>query len=151
MVDHRSLLPEFFSAQEIVSFRTFDEVPDLARQWLRDPTARQSMATAARARVLSAHTYVHRMKDLLAQIGLSHPDRIGAVLRGDRQQEVLLTRCANDLPLEALLKECPSGQRIELKDLAAQVRAKGPSAVLKREELMVLMLDEYRSEMRDLA
>ncbi|MGZ9190335.1 MAG: hypothetical protein ACXW39_09795, partial [Nitrospira sp.] len=62
----------------------------------------------------------------------------------------LLTRCANDPPLEALLKECPAGQRIELKDLAAQVRAKGPSATLKREELMVLMLDEYRSETRDL-
>ncbi len=52
--------------------------------------------------------------------------------------------------IEALLKDCPSGQRIELKDVAAQIRSKGPTATLKREELMVLMLDEYRSETRDL-
>jgi spore maturation protein CgeB len=90
------------------------------------------------------------MKDLLAQIGLSQPDRIGAVLRGDRQVEALRSRCAADLPLESLLKDCPPGQRIELKDLAAQIRSKGQSAFLKREELMVLMLDEYRSETRDL-
>ncbi len=150
LVDHRSLLPEFFTDQEMVSFRAFDEVPGLVRRWLGDPAARQAMTTAARARVLNAHTYVHRMRDLLAQIGLSQPDRVGAVLRGDRQQEALVTRCADDLPLESLLKECPAGQRIELKDVAAKIRTKGPSATLKREELMVLMLDEYRSETRDL-
>ena len=35
LVDHRSLLPEFFTAQEMVSFRTFNEVPGLVGQWLR--------------------------------------------------------------------------------------------------------------------
>ena len=108
------------------------------------------MATAAQTRVLSSHTYVNRMTDLLEQIGLAQPDRIGAVLRGDRQVEALRSRCATDLPLESLLKECPKGQRVELKDLAAHIRAKGQSAALRREELMVLMLDEYRSETRDL-
>jgi spore maturation protein CgeB len=150
LVDHRSLLSEFFTPQEIVSFRSFDEVPGQVKHWLADPSARQAMAAAAQARVMSAHTYVHRMKDLLAQIGLSQPDRIGAVLRGNRRVEALRSRCAADLPLESLLKECPAGRRIELKDLAAQIRSKGPSATLKREELMVLMLDEYRSETRDL-
>lgn len=150
LVDHRSLLSEFFTSHEIESFRSFDEVPGLVKHWLADPSARQAMAAAARTRVLSAHTYVHRMKDLLAHIGLSHPDRIGAVLRGDRQVEALRSRCDAELPLESLLKECPAGQRIELKDLAAHIRSKGPSAILKREELMVLMLDEYRSETRDL-
>jgi spore maturation protein CgeB len=150
LVDHRSLLSDFFSPQDMVSFRSFDEVPGLVQRWLADPPARQAMASAAKARVLSAHTYMHRMKDLLAQIGLSQPDRIGAVLRGDRQVEALRSRCLSDLPLESLLKECPQGHRIELKDLAAQIRSKGPAATLKREELMVLMLDEYRSETRDL-
>ncbi|MDP9133069.1 MAG: glycosyltransferase [Nitrospirota bacterium] len=150
LVDHRSLLAESFTEREIVSFRTFEEVPGLAERWLGDSAARQEMAAAARARVVRAHTYVHRMKDLLAQIGLSQPDRVGAVLRGDRQQEALVTRCADDRPLESLLKDCPAGQRVELKDVAAKIRTKGPSATLTREELMVLMLDEYRSETRDL-
>lgn len=150
LVDHRSLLEEFFAPQEIAPFRSFDEVPGLVQRWLADSAARHATASAAQTRVLNSHTYVHRMKDLLAQIGLSQPDRIGAVLRGDRQVEALRSRCGTDLPLESLLKACPQGQRIELKDLAAQIRSKGQSAALKREELMVLMLDEYRSETRDL-
>ncbi len=150
LLDHRSQLSQFFTEQEMVSFKDFGDVPGLIQQWLADPAARQAMANAARARVLNTHTYVHRMQDLLGHIGLSQPDRIGSVLRGERQQESLLTRCADDRPLEALLKDCPSGQRIELKDVAARIRSKGPTATLKREELMVLMLDEYRSETRDL-
>lgn len=150
LVDHRSQLRRFFTEQEMVSFQDFADVPGLVHQWLHDPSARQAMADAARARVLSEHTYVHRMRDLLEHIGLSQPDRIGSVLRGDRQQESLLKRCADDRPLEALLQDCSSGQRIELKDVAARIRRKGPTATLAREELMVLMLDEYRSETRDL-
>jgi spore maturation protein CgeB len=150
LLDHRSLLPELFTEQEIVSFRNFDDVPGLVREWLANPAARKAMATAARERVLSAHTYEHRMKDLLAQIGLSHPDRVGAVLRGDRRQEALLSRCADDRSLESLIIDCPAGRRVELKDVAARIRTKGPMTALRREELMVLMLDEYRSETRDL-
>ncbi|MGC3973819.1 MAG: glycosyltransferase [Nitrospira sp.] len=150
LVDHRSQLRQFFSDQQMVSFQDFGEVSELVQQWLNDPAARQAMANAARAHVLSEHTYVHRMRDLLGHIGLSQPDRVGSVLRGERQQESLVKRCAEDRPLEALLQDCPSGQRIELKDVAARIRSKGPTATLKREELMVLMLDEYRSETRDL-
>ena len=149
-VDSRSQLPEFFTDRELVSFRNFDDIPGLVGPWLGDPVARQAMAAAARTRVLGAHTYVHRMRDLLGHIGLSQPDRVGAVLRGDRQQEALLSRCAGDAPLESLLKAFPAGQRVELKDVAARIRSKGSTATLKREELMVLMLDEYRSETRDL-
>ena len=149
-VDSRSQLPEFFTDRELVSFRNFDDIPGLVGPWLGDPAARQAMAAAARTRVLGAHTYVHRMRDLLGHIGLSQPDRVGAVLRGDRQQEALLSRCAGDAPLESLLKAFPAGQRVELKDVAARIRSKGSTATLKREELMVLMLDEYRSETRDL-
>ncbi len=71
-------------------------------------------------------------------------------MRGERQQEFLLDRCADDRQLHALIKDCPAGQRVELKDVAARIKSKGPAATLTREELMVLMLDEYRSETRDL-
>lgn len=150
LVDHRSQLPQFFTEQEMVSFPDFGDVPRLVQRWLNDSAARQTMANAARTRVLNSHTYVHRMRDLLGHIGLSQPDRVGSVLRGERQQEALLKRCADNAPLESLLKACPAGQRVELKDVAAHIRSKGSTAALKREELMVLMLDEYRSETRDL-
>ncbi|KXJ99967.1 MAG: hypothetical protein NBKEAIPA_02398 [Nitrospirae bacterium] len=150
LLDHRSLLRELFEEHEIVSFASFDEVPRLVSAWLGDASARRAMATAARDRVLRAHTYEHRMKDLLATIGLAYPDRLGAVLRGDRQRETLLARCRDDRPLASLLNSFPNGQRVELKDVAATIRARGPSVLLSKEELMILMLDEYRSETRDL-
>jgi spore maturation protein CgeB len=150
LVDQRSLLPEVFAADEIVSFRDFCEVQALVPRWLQDSAARTGMAARARARVLGEHTYRHRMVDLLGQIGVSQPDRVGAILRGDRQQEALAAR-SGDLPeLQALLAHHAPAQRVELKDLAASIRSKGAGTPLKREELMVLMLDEYRCETRDL-
>ena len=150
LVDHRSLLGDLFSSEELVSFREFREVSGMIPTWLRDDTARTAVAARAKARVLSEHTYVHRMSELLAQVGVSHPDRVGAVLRGDRRQAALVRR-SGDLPeLQRLLAGFAPGERVELKDLAAGIRAKGPGASLKPEELMVLMLDEYRSETRDL-
>jgi spore maturation protein CgeB len=49
-----------------------------------------------------------------------------------------------------VLRQFPASQRVELKDVAAKVRLKGKTAALTRDELLILMLDEYRMESRDL-
>ena len=43
-----------------------------------------------------------------------------------------------------------SQERVELKDVAVRIRERGMTAVLSREDLLILMLDEYRMETRDL-
>jgi spore maturation protein CgeB len=48
------------------------------------------------------------------------------------------------------LNRFPAGQRVELKDLAADIRARASGRQLAREELLVLMLDSYRAETKDL-
>jgi spore maturation protein CgeB len=150
IVDHRTLLPELFTNDEIVAFRTIDDLPRLISRWLRDADARAAAALAARRRVSAAHTYVHRMREMLAHLGMSRPDRVGPILNGERQAVRLADRC-EDLPaLESLLRGFAGDQRVELKDVAARIRSKPSNAVLAREELLVLMLDEYRSEMRDI-
>jgi spore maturation protein CgeB len=109
------------------------------------------MAAKARQRVLAEHTYAHRMRDLLSQIGVASPDRIGSILRGARQAEALAIAATDSFPsLASTLRTFPSTQRVELKQLAAQIRSRGPMGTLSREDLMVLMLDEYRSETKDL-
>ena len=76
----------------------------MIRSWLRDSDARQSIGLAARRRILADHTYTHRMKDMLAHVGISHPDRIGTLLRGDRQAGALAAR-SKDVPvLSSLFK-----------------------------------------------
>jgi spore maturation protein CgeB len=90
------------------------------------------------------------MREMLAHLGMSRPDRVGPILNGERQAVRLADRC-EDLPaLESLLRGFAGDQRVELKDVAARIRSKPSNAVLAREELLVLMLDEYRSEMRDI-
>lgn len=150
LVDERTLLPELFAPEEMVCFRNHDEVPSLIRRWLKDPAGRRACAEAAQRRVLREHTYRHRMQDLLAAVGLHQPDRIGSILRGERCATELQSRADSVAELSPLLSRFPPGQRVELKDLAADIRGRAPGRELSREELLVLMLDSYRAETRDL-
>ena len=120
-------------------------------RWLREPEQRMAMAAVARQRVLADHTYAHRMRTFLSQVGVASPDRIGPILRGERQAEALAHAAADSFPsVASTLRIFPPTQRVELKQLAAQIRSRGPMSTLSREDLMVLMLDEYRSETKDL-
>ena len=150
LVDERTLLPDLFSTDEIVAFRRTEDVPQLIRTWLTDTEGRRGRAEASRRRVLQDHTYQHRVRALLTTVGLSQPDRVGSVLRGDRLATNLKERAASVPELIPLLDRLPTGQRVELKDLAADIRARAPGRQLAREELLVLMLDSYRAETKDL-
>jgi spore maturation protein CgeB len=150
LVDERSLLPDLFAADEMIRFTAATEVPSFIRTWLDDGPGRRAIAEAARRRVLAQHTYEHRMRELLATIGMHQPDRIGAIMRGDRNADALTQRVDAPSELAAFLRRFPPGQRVELKDVAAQIKAKGAGHELAREELLVLMLDSYRAETRDL-
>jgi spore maturation protein CgeB len=90
------------------------------------------------------------MRELLATIGMHQPDRIGTIVRGDRNAGTLTQRADAPPELATLLRRFPADQRVELKDVAARIKAKGAGHELAREELLVLMLDSYRAEMRDL-
>ena len=151
LTDRRSLLPDLLTANEVATVSSPDELPGEITRWLREPEQRVAMAAQARQRVLAEHTYAHRMRDLLSQLGIASPDRIGSILRGDRQAEALASTAADSFPsLASSLRTFPSTQRVELKQLAAQIRSRRPMGTLSREDLMVLMLDEYRTETKDL-
>ncbi|MDQ6734620.1 MAG: glycosyltransferase [Nitrospirota bacterium] len=150
LVDGRSLLSEVFTKEQVATFSGSDEIVPHVRTWVGDETGRRQMAHAARQRVLSEHTYVHRMRQLLAQLGVSRPDRLGAILQGERQACALIERSQPVPELIPVLSEFPAGERVELKDVAARIRARGTSGTLSREDLLLLMLDEYRTEHRDL-
>lgn len=150
LVDQRRLLPELFTEDEMVSFERTEEVPSLVRTWLRDPVGRRTIADAARQRVLRQHTYEQRMKDLLAELGMREPDRLGSILRGDRTAEALAAQTTTPPELAPMLRQFAPDQRVELKDLAARIKARGAGAELSREDLLILMLESYRTETRDL-
>lgn len=150
LVDQRALLGEHFTQEEMATFRQADELPARIRHALHEPDMRTATAQAAYQRVLREHTYVHRMKELLAHVGMAQPDRVGHILRGERQAAQLGNRCTTHPELIPLLRHFPPTQRVELEQVAEQIRRRGPTATLSREELLVLMLDEYRVQTRDL-
>ena len=151
LTDRRSLMPDLFTANEVASVSSSIELSGEITRWLREPEQRVAMAAVARQRVLADHTYAHRMRTLLSQVGVASPDRIGPILRGERQAEALAHAAADSFPsVASTLRIFPPTQRVELKQLAAQIRSRGPMGTLSREDLMVLMLDEYRSETKDL-
>ncbi len=151
LADRRSLMPDLFAENEIATLSSPEALPAEITRWLHEPVQRVAMAAQARQRVLAEHTYQHRMRDLLSRIGVASPDRIGSILRGDRQAEVLASAATDSFPsLAETLRTFPATQRVELKQLAAQIRSRGPMGTLSREDLMLLMLDEYRSETKDL-
>jgi spore maturation protein CgeB len=150
LTDERTLLPALFTEDEVVRFQRVEDVPSLIRTWLKDPVGRRTIAEAARQRILRHHTYEHRMKELLACVGMQQPDRVGAILRGDRNAGALASRAGATPELSSLLQQFPADRRVELKDVAANIRARGAGQSLGREELLILMLDSYRAESRDL-
>ncbi len=149
VIDHRSLLPEIFDDSMMAVVRNPDELLPVVRTYLHEPELRKIMAEKSRQRVVHSHTYVHRMQTMLSTMGLACPDRIGAILQGDRQAEALLTRSQDCPELQTLLKTFPKTDRVELVDLANAIRQKNPETKLRREELLILMMDEYRQETRD--
>jgi spore maturation protein CgeB len=150
LVDERSLMGDLFTSDEMICFKQANDVPGLLRRWLNDPEGRQAVAAAAKQRVLREHTYRHRMQELLATIGCAYPDRIGSMLRGDRNAGPLAVRAGSSPPLRQLLAAFPHDQRVELKDVADHIRTRGVGHRLERDELLLLMLDSYRSETRDM-
>jgi spore maturation protein CgeB len=149
VIDHRTLLPELFDESMMGVVKSPEELVPAVRKYLHEPEQRREMAEQSKKQVVLSHTYAHRMQSLLSTMGLACPDRIGAILQGERQAESLLARSRECPELVPLLKSFSKTDRVELVDIARTIRQKGPEAKLGREELLILMMDEYRQEKRD--
>ncbi|MEW5768093.1 MAG: glycosyltransferase [bacterium] len=67
--DYRSDLVELFEpGQEVVFYRTIEELPSLVDYYLRHPEEREKIAARACQRVLAQHTFIHRAQEVLAKM-----------------------------------------------------------------------------------
>ncbi len=151
LVDRRALMADLFGSEEMVTVDEPAGVPSAIRRWLQDETGRRAVCDAAYQRTLAEHTYVHRVQSLLATIGIAQPDRLGSLLRGDRQADRLVARAGDCPEVVPLVRAVASRDRVELKDVAEQIRRKGATSALQQEELLMLLLDEHRTDARDVA
>jgi spore maturation protein CgeB len=68
LTDYRDALWEEFAPDEIVTFRTLEEAQEKLAYYVKYPGTRRQIATRARERVLSQHTYGHRLQVIERQM-----------------------------------------------------------------------------------
>jgi len=76
LTDRRAQLERLFEpGVEAAVYDGPEEAAELLARYLADAPARERLAAAGRARVLARHTYVHRLRALVAAIDEHFPDR----------------------------------------------------------------------------
>jgi spore maturation protein CgeB len=69
LTDFREQLAEVLEpGREVICYRQPEEIPELVRYYLKHPGQRRRLIQAARSRVLSEHTYLHRVQTMVAHL-----------------------------------------------------------------------------------
>lgn len=68
LTDWRPQMEQLFTENEMACYHEPDEIPDLVRHYLSHPQERERLIRAGRGRVLSCHTWAHRLKTLLDEM-----------------------------------------------------------------------------------
>lgn len=142
LVDERTLLAELFNKNELITFSSMEELLDMIPYYLENDAKRGEIALAAQKRVITEHTYHHRMQSLIDFIAGKQPDwpleknryqAVGESLPADLAPQVteLLTRL--DLPAD-----------VSFDDLVWAVRKQ--QGVLSEIETGLLFLDEWKKQ-----
>ncbi len=142
LVDHRSLLPELFADDEMVSFGNMEELFEKIDYFLAHPHEREAFATRARARVLRDHTYAVRMQTLIDYIAA---DRQNWPARR-HESAGWATELDEDLraELKNLLERLQLPLSSSFKDVVWAIRQQ--QGRLSRIETAILFLDEWKKQ-----
>lgn len=145
LVDRRSLMPELFKIDcpdaELVVFDSMEECTDVIHEWLGNESGRLHIAERARQRVLSEHTYAHRMETLITHIrqkrngwpAKSTSHILSAALPPEMERE-----------LAELIQQLGLPQDTAFEDLVAALRSR--QGRLTALETGILFLDEWRKQ-----
>jgi spore maturation protein CgeB len=68
LTDYKEALWEVFPREEVVTFKTIEEAQEKLAYYLKYPETRRRLAARARERILSQHTYGHRVQVILRQM-----------------------------------------------------------------------------------
>lgn len=142
LVDRRSLLPELFGEDEMVTFASMEELFRKIDYFLAHPREREAFAQRARKRVLQDHTYAIRMQTLIDYIAAT---REGWPGKGDATPE-WAGQLDEDLrsQLKSLLERLQLPLSASFKDVVWAIRQQ--QGRLSRVETAILFLDEWKKQ-----
>jgi spore maturation protein CgeB len=142
LVDQRSELGSHFKAEEeMVVFQNTEELPELIEYYLSHETERLQIAERSRQRVLSEHTYVHRMTQALDFLQQQLP-RLRDRKRGPNYVSSLLQAAGKDRELAEFLSAFDSDQEVDLDQIVARIKI--GEGKLSRPEGIFLLMKEFR-------
>ncbi|EPR42314.1 protein of unknown function DUF3880 [Desulfovibrio sp. X2] len=146
LVDRRSLLDECFAANEVVRFSSLDELKEMVGHYLSRGEERRAVAEKARARVLTEHTYEHRMGRLLEFCAERLPRRLPEWPRAAASAASLEDGLPEELraKLAALRERLGLSGDVSFDDLVWAVRSQ--KGKLDPLDTAVLFLDEWRKQ-----
>jgi spore maturation protein CgeB len=142
LVDHRSLLGDQFEAgKEVAVFHDLDECNALIDHFLAHPEEAQSMANAARERVLVEHTYTHRMCEAVQVIRQNASIQ---PIRNTGNTVAELTDAAHDdEELKSFLSSLGNPEdEMTLESISEEIRRR--DGTLTRPEALFLLMHEFQ-------
>jgi len=138
LVDFRSQLPELFEiGKEIITFQDIAELRDKARFYLDHPDERNIIAQSAQKRVLSQHTYHHRMETMMNMVQELEP-----VLRTPKttvnSPVTLIQQAGPDSELGKFLIKFQNEDELTLDRISQEIRT-GKGELTHTEGIFLLM------------
>lgn len=142
LVDHRSLLTELFHPdQEIVIFESVEEAKDKIAFYLREESLRKKIALNGQKKVLTFHTYEHRMQTLLKEISHRLLKFNLSIEQETEQWENLYTNL-KDEHLVTLLKTLSVTKR---KDFSTILESYKQNPKLTQQEAILHLLESFQT------
>ena len=141
LVDRRELLPELFSADELVGFSTMQEMKEQIEYYLYHEDERQQIAKKARQKVLAEHTYARRMQSLLQKVAQTRSDWPKSRQNADSLRELPAELQGE---LQSLLDKLGISANASFEDLVWAVRQQ--QGQLSELETAILFLDEWQKQ-----
>jgi spore maturation protein CgeB len=142
LVDPRSELPELFKiGEEIVTFRSIEELREMKKYYLEHPYERKQIAEAGRQRVLAEHTYRQRMMTMLDYIARFEPT-LQKRSESPNLAKNLLQEAKDDPALRELFSKFNPEEELDVDKIAAVIR-KGKGELTQTEGIFLLMKEFY--------
>ncbi len=147
LVDHRSLLADQFEAgKEVAVFHDLDECHALINHFLSHPDEAESMANAARERVMREHTYTHRMDEAI-QVIRQHA-AIQPIMNTGNTVAELMEAAQNDDELKTFLSSLGNpDDEMTLESISDKIRKR--DGALTRPEALFLLMHEFQLKAED--
>ncbi len=146
LLDYRSDLVNLFNLNdELVVFKSFEELNEQISFYLKNPDLRNEIAIRSYQRVLGEHTIEHRMQELLIHVFMSRMDS----LQKNKENKLdplsyCIEKAGEDTELGQYLKQFEGTKNFSLKTLSEDIQ-KGEGD-LDDNETLLMMLDQLIQE-----